>query len=112
MGSFMGREHQYIQLVKVLYCKLLIIGEKLPSFPHRFRVMNRRSQRWEASVTIVPPWPHLRYVRPALVTIALITSFLKNKGECIIKGHCSRFTGFQFNKKLLEDAPVHSGKIP
>ena len=33
-GSFMGRGNQYTQLVKVLYCKLPAIGEKLPSFLH------------------------------------------------------------------------------
>ena len=32
-GSFMGRGNQYIQLVKVLYCKLLTNGKKLPAFP-------------------------------------------------------------------------------
>ena len=34
MGSFMGRENQYMQLVKVLYCK-----------------------RGERQVTTAPPWP-------------------------------------------------------
>ena len=33
MGSFMGRGNQYIQLVKVLYCKLLTNGKQLPTFP-------------------------------------------------------------------------------
>ena len=46
-GSFMGRGNQYIQLVKVLYCKLLMIGKKLPSFPHRVRGLNTRPQSWE-----------------------------------------------------------------
>ena len=32
MGSFVGRENQYMQLVKVLYCKLLTIGKQLPIF--------------------------------------------------------------------------------
>ena len=32
-GSFMGRGNQYIQLVKVLYCKLLTNGKQLPTFP-------------------------------------------------------------------------------
>ena len=27
MGSFMGGENQYIQLVRVIYCKLLTIGK-------------------------------------------------------------------------------------
>ena len=79
MGSWKGRGNQYIQLVKVLYCKLPTIGRKLPSFPHRD--LNLRPQRWEASsydqhpsceisgtllpasevggesVTTQPPWP-------------------------------------------------------
>ena len=32
-GSFVGRGNQYIQLVKVLYCKLLTISKQLPTFP-------------------------------------------------------------------------------
>ena len=36
MGSFMGRGNQYIQLVKVLYCKLLTNGKQLPAFSLEF----------------------------------------------------------------------------
>ena len=32
-GSFMRRGNQYIQLVKVLYCKLPTNGKQLPTFP-------------------------------------------------------------------------------
>ena len=32
-GSFMGRGNQYIQLVKVLHCKLPTIGRQLSTFP-------------------------------------------------------------------------------
>ena len=49
-SSFMGRGNQYIQLIKVLYCKLPTIGKKLPSFQHRVLGLNSRPQRWEASV--------------------------------------------------------------
>ena len=34
MGSLKGRGNQYIQLVKVLYCKLPTNGKQLPAFPH------------------------------------------------------------------------------
>ena len=34
MGSFVSKGNQYIQLVKVLYCKLPTIGKQLPTFPH------------------------------------------------------------------------------
>ena len=33
MGSWKGRRNQYIQFVKVLYCKLPTIGKQLPAFP-------------------------------------------------------------------------------
>ena len=32
-GSLEGRGNQYIQLAKVLYCKLRINGKHLPAFP-------------------------------------------------------------------------------
>ena len=32
-GSWKGRENKYIQLVKVLYCKLLTNGKQLPGLP-------------------------------------------------------------------------------
>ena len=33
MGSWKGRGNQYIQLVKILYCKLPTDGKQLPAFP-------------------------------------------------------------------------------
>ena len=51
MDSFMGRGTHYIQLVKVLYCELQTIGMKLPSVPHKVLGLNRRPQRWEASLS-------------------------------------------------------------
>ena len=47
MGSSMGRGNQYIQLVKVLYCKQMTIGKQLS---HTVWALNHRPQRWEASV--------------------------------------------------------------
>ena len=35
MGSIVGRGNQYIQLVKVLYCKPPIISKKLPTLPRK-----------------------------------------------------------------------------
>ena len=48
----MGRENQYIQLVKVLYCKLLTIGKNLPTFPHRGRGLNSKPQTWEVNNSV------------------------------------------------------------
>ena len=49
-GSFVGRRNQYIQLVRVLYCKLPTIRKQLPTFPYKLRGLNRWPQRWKVSV--------------------------------------------------------------
>ena len=59
MSSFVGRGNQYIQLVKVLYCKLLTNGKQLPAFPLEVRPGTEpRSQRWRLecyhSATMAP----------------------------------------------------------
>ena len=46
----MGRGNQYIQLFKVLHCKLQTINKQLPTFPLKVRGLNHRHHRWEASV--------------------------------------------------------------
>ena len=38
--SSVDRRNRYIQLVNVLYCKLLAIGKQLPTFPHRVQGLN------------------------------------------------------------------------
>ena len=48
-GNFVGRGSQYIQLVKVLYWRLLTNDKQLPAFPLEVRLRTElRSQRWEA----------------------------------------------------------------
>ena len=50
-GSWKGRGNQYIQLVKVLYCKLPTNGKELPAFPLEVMLETKpRPQRWEARV--------------------------------------------------------------
>ena len=61
MGSFMGRPNQYIQLVKVLYCKPPTNSKQRPAFPLQVGLgFELWSQRWE--VRVLPlchlgPWP-------------------------------------------------------
>ena len=50
IGSFMGRGNKYIQLVNVLYCKLLTNSKQLPAFLHGVWGMNDRPQRREVNV--------------------------------------------------------------
>ena len=57
-GSWKGRGNQYIQFVRVLYCKLPTNGKQLLAFPLEAVLGTEpRPQRWEASVTTLPPWP-------------------------------------------------------
>ena len=51
MGSWKGRGNQYIQFVRVLYCKLPTNGKQLPAFPlEAMPGIEPRPHRWEARV--------------------------------------------------------------
>ena len=51
MGSWKGRGNQYIQFVRVLYCKLSTNSKQLPAFPlEAMTGTEPRPQRWEARV--------------------------------------------------------------
>ena len=51
MGSSKGRGNQYIQFVRVLYCKLPTNDKQLPAFPLEAMPGTKlRPQRWEARV--------------------------------------------------------------
>ena len=51
MGSWKGRGNQYIQFVRVVYCKLPTNGKQLPDFPlEAVPGIKPRPQRWEARV--------------------------------------------------------------
>ena len=50
-GSWKGRGNQYIQFVRVLYCKLSTNGKQLPAFPlEAVPGIEPQPQRWEARV--------------------------------------------------------------
>ena len=50
-GSWKGRGNQYIQFVRVLYCKLPANGKQLPAFPlEAVPGTEPQPQRWEARV--------------------------------------------------------------
>ena len=50
-GSWKGRGNQYIEFVRVLYCKLPTNGKQLPAFPLEAGPgIEPRPQRWEARV--------------------------------------------------------------
>ena len=50
-GNWKGRGNQYIQFVRVLYCKLPTNSKQLPAFPlEAVPGIESRPQRWEARV--------------------------------------------------------------
>ena len=50
-GSWKDRGNQYIQLIKILYSKLLTNGKQPPAFPLEARPgTESRPKRWEARV--------------------------------------------------------------
>ena len=55
MGSWKGRGNQYIEFIRVLYCKLPINGKQLPAFPLE------ASEVGGESVTTLPLWPLYLY---------------------------------------------------
>ena len=50
-GSWKGRGNQYIEFIRVLYCKLPTNGKQLPAFPlEAMTGIEPRPQRWEVRV--------------------------------------------------------------
>ena len=69
MGSFMGRGNQYIQFVRVLYCKLPTNGKQLPAFVlEAVPGIEPRPQRWEARVLPDTNFDHFMYIDSSDVT--------------------------------------------
>ena len=59
MGSLKGRGNQYIQFIRVLYCKLPTNSKQLPAFPLEAMpgTETPASEVGGESVTTLPPWP-------------------------------------------------------
>ena len=67
-GSWKGRGNQYIQFIRVLYCKLPTNGKQLPAFPlEAMPGIEPQPQRWEARVLpLCHRGPLARCTRPGL----------------------------------------------
>ena len=61
-GSWKGRENQYIEFARVVYCKLPTDGKQLPAFPLTTMTgIEPRPQRWEARVLpLCHRGPHMK----------------------------------------------------
>ena len=79
-GSWKGRGNQYIQFVRVLYCKLTTNGKQLPAFP----LAGNRTPASEVggkSVTTLPLWPP--YVD---IDVSVLRILLKNMRDLHVQG--------------------------
>ena len=91
MGSWKGRGNQYIQFVRVLYCKMLTNGKQLPAFPLEAVLGTEpRPQRWEARVL---PLCHRGPLLDAVNNILYPLSFIHLFVLVLLKG--------QLIKKIL-----------
>ena len=80
MGSWKGRGNQYIQFVRVLYCKLPTNGKQLPAFPHKAMMgIEPQPQRWEARVkTCCKHWLNQKILLSCDI-IAMVNAFSHHK---------------------------------
>ena len=79
MGSWWGRGNQYIQFVRILYCKLVTNGKQLPAFPlEAMPETEPRAQRWEARVL---PLCHCGPLPWLVVAWTIVTLCLENSSS-------------------------------
>ena len=74
-GSWKGRGNQYIQFVRVLYCKLPTNDKQLPAFPlEAVPGIEPRPQRWEARVLpLCHCGPLFRVYKPEISNLHIVT---------------------------------------
>ena len=78
-GSWKGRENKYIQLVKVLYCKLLTNSKQLPGFP--LEAMPGTEPRPQSCEARVLPLCHCAPPLPTVFSLLSSFSMLKTYGS-------------------------------
>ena len=83
MGSWKGRGNQYIQFVRVLYCKLPTNGKQLPAFPLEAVLgIEPWPQRWEARVLPLSHRGHFSLLRASSfcssISVSLALRFIKS----------------------------------
>ena len=85
MGSWKGRGNQYIQLVKVLSCKLPTNSKQLPAFSLEARSGTEpRPQRWQASFQYIENINTNKFSRSSLVWHSIIrNSGLSDLKSCL-----------------------------
>ena len=90
-GSWKGRGNQYIQFIRVPYCKLPTNGKQLPAFPLEVVPGSEPSvsEVGGESVTTLPPWPPTSALNVAcyvllLVIMCIYYAYSINISNCIL----------------------------
>ena len=104
MGSWKGRGNQYLQFVRVLYCKLPTNGKHLPAFPlEAVPGIEPRPQRWE--VRVLP----LCHRGPRLIYDNLET--WDNTGVIVATPACEAITLKILKRDMNQDLCQHTDKF-
>ena len=77
MGNYVDRGNQYIQLVKVLCCKLPIIGKQLLTFLNKDQVLNKQPETSLFS----------SYIYLTFKTVNMLET-----GDTSLQSHCPKVT--------------------
>ena len=113
MGSWKGRGNQYIQFVRVLYCKLPTNGKQLPTFPLEARTRTKpQPQRWKARVLpLCHRDPHSMNVM-CMLFISLSDIFLQRSNErCVYHYYpvFGKISGFQLARFSIKSLKSNTG---
>ena len=92
-GSWKGRGNQYIQFVRVLYCKLLTNSKQLPAFPlEAMQGIEPQPQRWEARVLpLCHRGPYLCVYMSSTEAVLAFLLFMYMKSSCFVSVFSSFF---------------------
>ena len=118
MGSWKGRGNQYIQFVRVLYCKLPTNGKQLPAFPlEAVPGIKPWPQRWEARV--LPLCHHgpckdldgLRLIFMVLqlmllVLYTILLSFMQKQGKKGFRSTSVSHKAIRYTSSALRHSPL------
>ena len=114
-NNFMGRRNQYIQLVKILYCKLPTIGKKTTVFPTQglgFEPLT--SEVGGECVNTVSPWDPLKCMNIVCIYLfGFLCRFQHCTGHITMgswKGRGNEY--IQFVRVLYCKLPTNGKKLP
>ena len=108
-GSWKGRGNQYIQFIRVLYCKLLTNGKQLPAFPLEVVPETEpRPQRWNARVLpLCHSGPHTYFIRVYEQSFTLFHNTFPHIFILVVE-HSQGWTTLLLHGFILPDHSLHT----